>query len=311
MQKESFKYFLKNPNKFKLAIMQKQPIGYLFPDKALVKCLYKDYEGRKINLRNPKDLNEKLQWLKLYDHNPLYTKLVDKYEVRSYIQNAIGKKYLMDCYGIWDSFDEIDFATLPDKFILKCTHTSGGNVICNNKNEFNYREAKDKIDKYLKNDYYLCGREWPYKHVPHRVMAEELIENKDKSPLIDYKFYCYGGEPRYFMYSVGEYSHNVRNLKYDLKGNCIDYLFKEHPALESDKINLPRNLDEMVSVSRELCLGLCKDAQHVRIDLYNIDGRIVFGEITFYSGSGFIHIKSKSFSEKMASYIDLSKVKKR
>lgn len=277
-------------------------------DAAYLKILFYLYEGYMLNLNKPQSLKEKMQWLKLHDRNPLYTQLVDKYEVRKYIANEIGEKHLVKNYGVWDHFDEIDFKKLPEKFVLKCTHNSSAPIICKDISTFDYNLAKRIIEKQLSNNYFWSGREWPYLNVKSRIIAEELLENNDGTPLADYKFYCYGGEPRYFMYSLGEAEHKVRNHKFDMKCNSIDYLFKEKTNLDISEIKLPSNLYEMIDLVKTLCKGLCADSQHVRLDFYNVNGKIYFGEVTYYSNSGFINIDSKEYSDWLAGLIDIGKV---
>lgn len=281
--------------------------GFPISDETYLKILFYLNEGYFPNLNNPVTLKEKMQWLKLHDRNPLYTKLVDKYNVREYIKKEIGEAYLVDNYGVWNNFDEIDFSRLPTKFVLKCTHNSSAPIVCNDISKFDFKTARKKINKELKNNYFWSGREWPYRNVKPRVIAEKLLENNDGSALVDYKFYCYGGEPIYFMYSVGEAEHNVKNHKFDMNCNSIDYLFKEKSSLDISCISLPENINEMMRVVNVLCKGLCKESQHVRIDLYNVDGKIYFGEITYYSNSGFINIYSKDYSNQLADLIDLGK----
>lgn len=281
-------------------------IGPVVPDRIYLSIRYRLSEGYWMDFKNPKTLNEKLQWLKIHNRKPEYTDWVDKFAVKSYISGMIGEQYVIPTIGVWDSPDDIDFSKLPDRFVLKPTHNSStGRCICQDKSKLDIPAVKRMLRQALKENYFYEWREWPYKDIKPRIIAEEYIENPDGTPIVDYKFYCYGGEPRYFMYSVGEADHTVRNCKFDMDGNNIDHLFKKERALSDDEIKLPENLDEMIRIVKILC----KDQPHLRVDLYNVGGRILFGELTFYSGAGFIHIESKEFSQKMADHIDLSRIK--
>lgn len=269
-------------------------------DKTYLKLLYKSCTGEKLDIENPVTLNEKLQYLKLYDRKKIYSRMVDKYEVKKYVSKVIDDSIVVPNYGVWTHFDEIDFENLPERFVLKTTHDSGSPFIILNKNRINKKDLKRKISSRLHKNYYYVAREWPYKNVKPRIIAEQFLDC-GKMPFVDYKFYCYGGEPRYFMYSLGEADHNVRNHKFDMDGKSIDYLFKKEETVKKNEIILPENLNDMITMVKILC----KNMQHVRIDLYNINGRIYFGEITFYSGGGFIHIDSKEYADYLASLIDL------
>lgn len=275
------------------------------PDSLYIRLLYFGMtEGKELNLKNPRLLNEKLQWLKLYNRKPLFTVLCDKVKVKDYISKEISQDIVIPTLGVWEKVEDIDFSKLPDKFILKANHSSAGNYICRDRTSFNETMARKRLEKALKEDYFKKYREWPYKDIPRRILAEPLIENADGSPIVDYKFYCYGGKPQYFMYSVGEADHNVRNCKFDMNCNNIDYLFKKKPALTNEEMQLPANFSEMKSIVEKLC----KDYQHVRIDLYNVDGKIYFGEITFFSGAGFINIDNQEYSQYLSDLIDLKKI---
>ena len=278
----------------------------IIPDKLYLSLVYKTKTGYKINWQNPNTLNEKLQWLKLYDRRPEYTIYVDKYKVRDYIAKTIGDEFLIPLLGVWNNPDEIDFNKLPNQFVLKCNHDSGKLCICKDKSSFDFKAAKVKLRNSIKKDYYIKNREWPYKNVPRKIIAEKMITNKDGSPLVDYKFYCYGGKPRYFMYSLGEADHKVRNHKFDMNLNSIDHLFKNKPTIDKESIVLPNNIKKMIEIVEKLCIGF----PHIRIDLYNIDEQIYFGEMTLFSGSGFINIESYEFSQKMADLIDISRINK-
>lgn len=302
--KINIKHLLADPL-YRFGLLDSIGLYSKWDDEKYLKKYYKAREGKELDLVNPKTLNEKIQWLKLYNRNPIYTTMADKAEAKNYVSRIIGEKYIIKTLGVWDDFDEINFEFLPDEFILKCTHDSGDVFICVDKNSFDMEEAREKITKRLKKNYYYHGREWVYKDVRPRIIAEELLKNKDGSPLVDYKFYCYGGKPVYFMYSLGEADHNVRNHKFDMELNSIDHLFKKECAIKEEDIVLPDNINEMIKIVTKLCEGF----PHLRVDLYNVDGKIYFGELTFYTSSGFIHIDSKEYSDYLASLIDINEVK--
>lgn len=297
--------YFKDPSIILKALGRRQLLNWV-PEKKYDELLYKLHEGKKLDLDNPKLLNEKLQWLKIYDHNPLYTELVDKYRVKDYISKKIGEEFIIPTLGIWNNARDIDFNQLPDSFVLKTNHDSHSLVICKDKKNINFNKVISALNKSLKRNGYWYGREWPYKNVQPLIMAERFIQNKDGSPLVDYKFYCYGGKPIYFMVSYGEAEHHVRNHKFDLELNSIDYLFKKEPTVRQEEIILPDNIDQMIYIARQLCEGF----QHIRVDLYNVDGKIYFGELTFYSSAGFINIYSKEYSNYLSSLIDIDAIKK-
>ena len=273
-------------------------------DETFVKMMFRFHEGRRIDLNDPKSLNEKLQWLKLYDRDPKYTEMVDKYRVKDYIKKTIGEEYVIKTLGVWENANDIDFGALPNRFVLKTNHDSHSIIICKDKKEFDERTARKALNRSLKNNGYWYGREWPYKNVKPCILAEEYLQNTDGTPLIDYKFYCYGGQPIYFMVSYGEAEHNVRNHKFDMQCNSIDHLFKKTPAIKAEDAFIPSNISEMINIVKELC----GHNEHIRIDLYNIDGKIYFGEITYYSSAGFMNICSQEYSDYLASLIHIPPV---
>lgn len=272
------------------------------PDEKFLKLLYKANTGEKLNLENPVKLNEKLQWLKLHDRKPEYTIMADKYRAKEYIASKVGEEYPVPLLGVWERAEDIDFDALPDSFVLKCNHTSStGLCVCRDKSRLDREVVRKKLNKAMAQNYYLVCREWPYKNIPRRIIAEQFLAEPDGSPLVDYKFYCYGGEPRYFMVSYGEAEHNVKNHKFDMQLNSIDHLFKAQPAIAAERIKLPENIDKMI----ELAGALCRGHQHLRVDMYNVGGKIYCGELTFFSGGGFIKMVSQEYSQYLADLIDL------
>ena len=272
------------------------------PDEKFLKMLYKANTGEELDLENPVKLNEKLQWLKLHDRRPEYTIMADKYRAKEYIASKVGEDSVVPLLGVWERAEDIDFDALPDSFVLKCNHTSStGLCVCRDKSQLDREAVRKKLTEALAQNYYLVWREWPYKDIPRKIIAEEFLAEPDGSPLVDYKFYCYGGEPRYFMVSYGEAEHNVKNHKFDTGLNSIDHLFKAQPSISAEDIRLPENINEMIDLAGVLCRG----HQHIRVDMYNVGGKIYCGELTFFSGGGFIKMISQDYSRYLAGLIDL------
>lgn len=285
----------------------------LIPDKLYLKKLYNSKTGERLNLKNPVKLNEKIQWLKLYNRMPRYTIMADKYLSRNYVRQKLqetnyieGKDYFfVPIIGVWDNVEEIDFDQLPEKFVLKCNHDNGV-IICRDKNLFDIESAKKTLDYHLHRNYYKKYREWSYKNIERKIICEQLIENSDGSAVVDYKFYVYGGIVRYFMYSIGEATPNHRNHKFDVNCESIDYLFKKEQSVLLSEVDMPLNMNVMIDIAG--VLG--ENEPHIRIDMYNTNGKIYIGEMTFYSGGGFINIYNQNYSNELASYIDIRKIKR-
>lgn len=294
---------LKNPWKIVKHIGGK---GYLkwIPDKLYLQMCYRAAIGNKLNLKNPQGFNEKLQWLKLYDHNPLYTTMVDKAAVKDYVANIIGKEHIIPTLGVWDKFEAIDFDSLPNQFVLKCTHDSGGSIICDDKATFDYAFAKKKLSKSMNRQFFYVGREWPYKDVLPRIIAEEYIVDESRYELKDYKFFCFDGEPKALFVATDRSS----DTKFDFFDIEFDHLpfTNGHPNAKK-KINKPDNFEEMVQLARKLSQGM----PHVRIDLYNASGKILFGEITFYHWSGFVPFEPEEWDYKFGSWINLPQIREK
>lgn len=276
------KYFsiLKEPRRI-LSIVWRH-LGFYLPDKFYLEVLYGILMRKKLNLKNPKTFSEKLQWLKLYDRRPEYVKMVDKAAVKDYVAGIIGDEYIIPTLGVWDRPEDIDWDSLPDLFVLKCTHDSGGLVICRDKAKLDKAAAMKKLRKSLKQNYYKVWREWPYKDVPRRIIAEKYIEPApDLKDLPDYKFFCFNGEPKYCQVISG------RN-----ETMCIDFFDmdwvhqpfhepKNYPFAEVEPAR-PALFDKMRNASRLLAQGKVFS----RIDFYQVRDLVLFGEITFYPTSG-------------------------
>ena len=269
-------------------ITRKYP--HFFSDKTIIKAQFYRFLGYKLDLKHPKTFSEKLQWLKLYDRNPLYTVLTDKVKVKEYVAAKIGKEYIIPTLGVWDKPEDIDFNSLPNQFVLKCNHNSGiGLFICRKKNEVSadkWAKVVLELNNGLKEDYYLRGREWPYKNISRKILAERFMSDDDgniSNDLKDYKWYCFNGKPLYCQVIADRRTKETIDF-YDTDWKHQDFIGLNPIAVHSSNpVAKPENLIEMVNIAKALSV----DTIFSRIDLYNICGRIYFGEITFYPQSGF------------------------
>ncbi len=255
------------------------------PDEEYLKKMFSASMGKELDLSDPKTFNEKLQWLKLYDRRPEYTMMVDKYLVRDYIAEKIGEEYLIPLLGVWDDPDEIDFDALPNQFVLKCNHNSGlGMCICKDKSKLDIKNVKNELRKGLKQDYYLTGREWPYKDVPRKIICEQYISDKNTdSALTDYKFFCFNGVADSVMLCLDRNTGDTKFYFFDKQWNLRRYNIRGKNAPANFTLPKPDNIDRMFDIAERLS----KDLPFARIDLYNSGGHIYFGEITFFPDSGF------------------------
>lgn len=251
------------------------------PDDVYLKRLFKALTGADLDLSDPKTFNEKIQWLKLYDRKPEYTTMVDKYAAKKWVADRIGEEYIIPTLGVWDHFDEIDFDTLPDQFVLKCTHDCGGLVIIKNKNKFDRKAAKKKLEKHLRRNYYYWGREWPYKDVPPRIIAETFIEDISGSNLKDYKFMCFNGEVKCCFVCSDRFSEKGLHVTFfDLDWKVMPFK-RVYPVLKTGLL-CPLNYKKMVTLAEKLAANI----PFIRVDFYEISGKIYFGELTFSPGGG-------------------------
>lgn len=268
-----------------------------------LKILYKYKMRKKLNLINPTTYNEKLQWLKLNDRNPYYSKLVDKFEVKKIVAELIGEEYIVPNLGVWCKFDAIDFNLLPDQFVLKTTHDSGGVVICRNKENFDIKEAKTKLQHHLKRNYYLNLREWPYKNVTPRIIAEDYLINVKNQDLKDYKFFCFDGVAK-AMFIASERSNPLEETKfdfYDMEFNHLDFT-NGHPNAEISQ-DKPQNFEVMKKLAEKLSESL----PHARIDFFEVNGKVYFGEITFFHWSGLVPFKPEKWDAIFGEWLKLPK----
>ncbi len=271
------------------------------PDKEYLEKRLSIITKKKIELDSPQTFNEKLQWLKLYDRKPIYTTMVDKYAVKQYIAEKIGEEYIIPTLGVWDSFDEIDFNKLPSQFVLKCTHDSGGLVICRDKTNLDMQKTKNRISKSLKHDFYMRGREWPYKNVPRRIIAEQYMEDAGHEDLRDYKFYCFNGEPKFLYLSESLSNHSKARISF------VSMDWEKMPVKRNDYAEFDALPDKPVSFDLmiDLCKKLSENIPFLRVDLYEINGKVYFGELTFFPGSGFTMFEPEEWDYTFGSWITL------
>lgn len=254
--------------------------GQKIPDKTYLELLYKAHMGKSLDLNNPRTMNEKLQWLKLYNRRPEYTRLVDKIEVKDWVREKIGDKYIIPTLKVWNRAEEIDISGLPDGFVLKCNH-SGGNTgvfLVDDKSGFNLEAAKRTLAEVLEHSVYTNYREWPYKNVRRRVFAEKLIGKG----IDDYKFYCFNGFVDSVMVCSDRQSGDTKFYFFDKDWNLKRYNVRGKNAPVDFTLPKPEGMDVMFEIASELSEGL----PFVRVDLYNVDGKIYFGEMTFFPASG-------------------------
>ena len=277
-------------------------LGRLIPDKLLCSCIYYINYGKKLNLKVPENYSEKILWMKLYDHNPLYTTLVDKYAVRKIVEERIGNKYLIPLLGVYKNFNEIDFDKLPSRFVMKCTHDSGSCIVCLNKDKFDYKMAKKKITKALNTNYFYKSREWPYKNVPPQIIIEQYMSDDKNNGIRDYKFFCFNGKVKFLMIASDRHlgRQNLKFNFYDTDFNKMDmYQHNHKTSKESDP--KPHNFDEMVKIAEVLSKGL----KHVRIDLYSVNDKVFFGEYTFFHSGGYCQFLPIKYEKMIANWFKL------
>lgn len=275
----------------------------LVPTPIYLKFIYRIKLGKKLDLKEPETFNEKIQWLKIHNRDSRYIKMVDKYEVKKYVTSIIGEEYIIPTIGIYKKFEDINFKELPKQFVLKCTHDSGGIVICKDKELFDKKGAKKKIEGHLKINYYYLGREWPYKNVKPRIIIEKYMEDESKNELKDYKIFCFNGKAKYIQVDYNRFNGHRRNI-YDTKWNLTNIQYN-YPFNKDKKIEKPTKLELML----ELAEKLAKDIPFVRVDFYSIIDKIFFGEITFYPEAGFGKFIPESWNRKMGECIDITNIR--
>ncbi|MBY0158836.1 glycosyl transferase [Cytobacillus oceanisediminis] len=270
-------------------------------DETFIKKRIKKKLNREVNLESPTKYNDKLQWLKLNWIDRDATKCADKYEVREFVKERIGEKYLNELYDVYHSIDDIDIDKLPNSFVLKGTHGSGYNIVCKDKTTMDWNKEFKKMRRWMRKNYYWENREWVYKDIVPKVICEKYIEQDDGEELRDYRFFCFNGEPKFITvdFSINNKKNTRRNL-YDLEWNLMEQEIS-YPRELTLKVNKPDKLDEMIKFSKMLSSSF----PHARIDFYYIKQEIIFGEITFFHQSGMGKVKPLEFEEEMGNWIQL------
>lgn len=272
------------------------------PDEAYLKLMYRVKMGKRLNLAQPRTFNEKLQWLKLHDRNPEYTRMVDKYEAKRCAAARIGEEHIIPTLGVWDRVEEIDFESLPNQFVLKCTHDSGSVVLCRDKSELNREAVKRKLERALRSNYYWRGREWPYRDVKPRILAEQYMADESGYELKDYKLLCFDGIPRVMLIMSGRQAPGE-----ETKLDSFDMDFHHLPFTNRHYLNAahepgcPGTFEEMKELAGRLSAGI----PHVRVDLYEVAGRVYFGEWTFSYGSGMVPFEPEEWDCKLGEWLKL------
>lgn len=281
-------------------------LGYYdsLSDEEFLKKVFPKYMGYPLDLENPKTFSEKLQWLKVNYRNPIQTVMVDKHEAKNFIAERVGSQYIIPTLAVWDSVEDIDFDALPNQFVLKSTHDSGGIVICKDKSSLDFEAAKAKLSVSLKRDYSKIAREWAYQNVPRRIIAEEYISELGKRDLLDYKMYSFHGEPKLTVVCSNRFSKiGTRMNFYDINWEPMGIHFGHYPPLPTE-FPKPATYEEMKRLTAELS----KDSPFLRVDFYEIKGRLFIGELTFFPGAGFEKFRPMSKDYELGEWLHLETV---
>ena len=275
-------------------------VGLIFGDEIYVRVEYFIVIGKRLRLKNPQTYSEKLQWLKLHEGDPIYTRMVDKAEAKKYVTEIIGEEYIIPTYGVWNHFDEIDFDKLPDQFVLKTTHDSGGVIICKDKKTLDKNAAKVKLEKSLKNDYYYTSKEWPYKNVVPRIIAEKYMED-ESGELCDYKLFCFDGKMKALFIATDRFTSG-EETKFDFFDENFNHLpFTNGHPNATKPIKKPESFQQM----KDLAEKLSQKIPHVRVDFYCTNGKIYFGELTFFHWGGFKRFEPEEWDFKFGEWFKL------
>ena len=299
------KRFINDPAAYFWSLVDRGFLNWV-PDEIYLKVLFFCKTHKKLNLKNPITFPDKLNWLKLHDRNPKYVKLVDKYKATSVIADLAGEEYVIPVLGVWESFNEIDFNGLPDRFVLKASNDSGSVYICRDKNKADFSKAKKVLERGLKRNYLWHAREWPYKMVHPCIIAEEYLEETDENDaekcLTDYKFFCFNGEPR-IVYVSKDNAEDPTTDFFDMDFNHLPIIIRDKPAnIQPQK---PPGFEEMKEVARKLSSGI----PHIRVDCYQVNGRVYVGEFTFYHLGGMAEVKPEEWNVRLGDWIPLVRSK--
>jgi len=279
-------------------------LSHCLPDELYIQLQYFHHFHKFANLKHPQTFNEKLNWLKLHDRNPLYTTLVDKYAVKQWVADKIGAQYIIPTLGVWNKAEDIDFDKLPHQFVLKCTHDSHSIVICRDKSKLDKPQTIKKLSARLKSNGYWYGREWPYKNVPPRIIAEKYMEDASTGGLVDFKFLCFSGHPQFIEVHRNRFTQKYSQLFYDMQGHVQAFNNKNYKTLPVAE-SLPQ---ELLCQIRPLVDVLAGGFAHVRVDFYYIDAHPYFSEMTFYDGSGFVPFEPPQVDRVLGNYLTLPKL---
>lgn len=289
---------------FLYRLFTKTGICQFFPDKLYLQFQFRALMGKKLDLQNPQTFNEKLNWLKLFDHNPLYTTLVDKLAVKDWVAAKYGdNSIIIPTLRVYNTIEDIDFNELPDQFVLKTSHSgdSLGVVVCKDKKTFNYKRSLANLKSSLNTDYYKPGREWPYKNVPRKVFAEQYLED-EYGELRDYKFFCFNGKVKALFIATDRSKGHVCFDYFDSNFNHLDFV-QSHPMKGVKNFEKPKNFERMIEIAEILS----HDIPHVRVDLYDVNGNIYFGEMTFYHYGGIVPFHPESWDYIFGEWLELPK----
>ena len=301
--KTAFQMMRKTDTRFRL--LNRLGIYNFLSTEAFLKRCYKITFGRDLSLSAPQFFTEKLQWLKLYyekKQNEDYVRSVDKITAKEIVGNLIGKEYIIPTLGCYKNFNEINFNDLPERFVIKCNHDSGGCVICKDKHNFNIKAARKKISKCLNYNFYYNGREWAYKVITPRILVEEYIEDSESKDLKDYKFFCFNGKVKCFKVDFNRFVRHQANY-YDLEFHLLPFSEENFPSDANAKITIPNNINKMIEIAEIISTPY----PFVRVDLYSVQGKIYFGEMTFFPASGLTRYTSEDWDKKLGSWLILPK----
>lgn len=286
---------------YRFKVLTKLGVYNSLSDEKFLKRLYKIEMSKELDLKNPETYNEKLQWLKLNDRNPNYSNLVDKNKVKEIVGQVIGEQYIIPTLGIWKKFDDINFDTLPNQFVLKCTHDSGGIVVCKDKKKLNYKKARNILQASLKRNFYYFSREWPYKDVEPMIIAEAYLEDDNTEELRDYKFFCFDGKVK-LLFIASERQNPDTETKFDFFDRDFNHLEMTNGHPTASKIpSKPKKFEEMIKLAEQLSINI----PHVRVDFYEVNGNVYFGEMTFYHWSGMVPFEPEEWDYKFGKWLKL------
>lgn len=292
--------YVQNPYQI-FEVMRSRSLTNWMPDSLYLKIIYKHIFHKNLDLKNPLTFNEKMQWLKINNRDPQYINMVDKAAAKEYVASVIGNDYIIPTLKIWNNVEEIDLSQLPDQFVLKCTHDSGGVVVCKNKSTFDLNAAKKSLQKSMGRNFYYYLREWPYKNVVPRIIAESFLSDENSEDLRDYKFFCFNGKVRCFKIDFDRFTDHHANY-YDQNGTLLPFGELQYPPKPEKKIKLPTKLEQMITLAEQLSYG----QPFLRVDFYEVHNKVYFGELTLFPASGFGVFTSNEWDKKLGKWLNIS-----